>query len=140
MFDSREELEATLQKFSKFFDPKKLFQKVLRFSGPIGEEATRKILQMYYVLQDPGVPAKAKAIIIGALGYVICPFDLVPDFIPGAGLLDDIAAVTAAFVAVSMHVDDSVNRKVDEKMAQLLGGGDNEAEEKEAPSDDDQPQ
>ena len=138
MFDTREELEATLQKFSKFFDGKKLFRKVLRFSGPIGEEATRKILQMYYVLQNPSVPAKAKAIIIGALGYVICPFDLVPDFIPGAGLLDDIAAVTAAFVAVSMYVDESVNRQVEEKMALLLGGEEQEAEDNSEEGDDKQ--
>ena len=41
------------------------------------------------------------AIIMGALAYVVFPFDAVPDMIPFAGLIDDAAVLTAAMLKLS---------------------------------------
>lgn len=53
------------------------------------------------------VPEILIGTIIGALIYIFSPIDLVPDFIPGAGLLDDIAVATAVvnqiIKAISNH-------------------------------------
>jgi hypothetical protein CLOST_1278 len=43
-------------------------------------------LLLYYVAQSPTCPPKIKAGIIGALGYLISPFDLIPDIMPGIGI------------------------------------------------------
>jgi uncharacterized membrane protein YkvA (DUF1232 family) len=45
---------------------------------------------------DPRVPRRSKVALVLVLGYVVCPIDLVPDFIPVAGQLDD--AVVVALV------------------------------------------
>ena len=45
------------------------------------------------LVNDPRVPAAAKLPIVGILGYLILPTDLVPDFLPGLGQLDDLAVV-----------------------------------------------
>ena len=47
------------------------------------------------LLRDPRVPLRAKIILGGAVLYLAMPIDLVPDFIPIAGALDD--AIVAAF-------------------------------------------
>jgi uncharacterized membrane protein YkvA (DUF1232 family) len=48
------------------------------------------------LLRDPRVPRGRKALIVALTGYLALPFDLVPDFIPVAGQLDD--AVLVALV------------------------------------------
>jgi uncharacterized membrane protein YkvA (DUF1232 family) len=51
--------------------------------------------------RDPRVPLRRKFLLLGLAGYLALPFDLVPDFIPVAGQLDDaiiIALVLRHFV------------------------------------------
>jgi uncharacterized membrane protein YkvA (DUF1232 family) len=45
------------------------------------------------LLGDPRVPRRKKALLVALTGYVALPFDLVPDFIPVAGQLDDLVIV-----------------------------------------------
>jgi uncharacterized membrane protein YkvA (DUF1232 family) len=42
------------------------------------------------LLRDPRVPRRRKALLVGLAAYLALPFDLVPDFIPVAGQLDDV--------------------------------------------------
>jgi uncharacterized membrane protein YkvA (DUF1232 family) len=48
------------------------------------------------LLRDPRVPRRRKLLLAVAAGYLALPFDLVPDFIPVAGQLDD--AIVVALV------------------------------------------
>ena len=47
------------------------------------------------LLRDPRVPLRAKVVLGATAAYLAFPIDLVPDFIPVAGALDD--AIIAAF-------------------------------------------
>ncbi len=42
------------------------------------------------LLRDPRVPRRKKLLLVALAGYLALPFDLVPDFIPVAGHLDDV--------------------------------------------------
>lgn len=46
--------------------------------------------------RDPRVPRRRKLLLLALIGYLALPFDLVPDFIPVAGQLDD--AIVVALV------------------------------------------
>ena len=48
------------------------------------------------LLRDPRVPRRSKVVVAALIPYLALPFDLVPDFIPVAGQLDD--AILVAFV------------------------------------------
>ena len=48
------------------------------------------------LLRDPRVPRGSKVLVAALIPYLALPFDLVPDFIPVAGQLDD--AILVAFV------------------------------------------
>jgi uncharacterized membrane protein YkvA (DUF1232 family) len=52
------------------------------------------------LLGDPRMPRRYKAIVVALLGYLALPFDLVPDFIPVAGQLDDAIVVALALRAI----------------------------------------
>lgn len=54
----------------------------------------KKELKVYrLVLQHPQTPRLAKLFLGLAVGYVLLPFDLIPDFIPILGQLDEVLIV-----------------------------------------------
>ena len=60
-----------------------------------------KVYQL--VLKDKHTPTLARFLLWLAIGYVLFPFDIIPDFIPVIGYLDDIITVSIlVFVALRM--------------------------------------
>lgn len=45
------------------------------------------------LVKDPRVSLSPKLLLVGILGYVILPTDLLPDFVPGLGQLDDLMVI-----------------------------------------------
>ena len=53
----------------------------------------RDIHAVYLASDDPRVPWLAKAIALLVAGYALSPIDLIPDFVPVLGYLDDLVLV-----------------------------------------------
>ncbi len=53
----------------------------------------RDTLALYYSYRHPETPFTAKLLIGVTVGYLMSPIDLIPDFIPVLGLLDDLLIV-----------------------------------------------
>ena len=51
------------------------------------------------ILKHPETPMLAKILLGLAVGYILLPFDLIPDFIPVIGHLDDLVIVPALVYA-----------------------------------------
>lgn len=100
---------------------KKLFRQSKKYAKAIGAELLLKAFQLYYVLQKPELPPKVKAIIMGALAYLVLPIDLVPDIIPGIGYVDDLAVVGFALLQAMPYIDDEVTRKANESIKNIFG-------------------
>ena len=77
-------------------------------------------MQLWYVLQKKDVPAKEKALIMGALGYLIAPLDFVPDLTPVLGYSDDLMAITFAFLKVQGYIDDEVKDEAKALLAKVF--------------------
>jgi uncharacterized membrane protein YkvA (DUF1232 family) len=60
----------------------------------------RDVLALYYAARDPRVPWYAKALALCVAGYTLSPIDLIPDFIPVLGYLDDVIIVPLGIIAV----------------------------------------
>src|SRR5712672_764845 len=55
---------------------------------------------IYLASRDPRVPWYAKAVAIAVAAYALSPIDLIPDFIPVIGYLDDLIIVPLGIAAV----------------------------------------
>ncbi|MDE6267818.1 MAG: DUF1232 domain-containing protein [Muribaculaceae bacterium] len=81
---------------SKDFSPEKLFDKIAKVARKAGIKVVYAALILYYALTDKEVPLASKVIVIGALGYFICPLDIIPDFLGPLGYSDDLFALLYA--------------------------------------------
>ena len=55
----------------------------------------RDVHALYLAARDPRVPWYAKAVALAVAAYALSPIDLIPDFIPVIGYLDDLIIVPA---------------------------------------------
>ena len=60
----------------------------------------RDVHALYLAAGDPRVPWYAKALAAAVAGYALSPIDLIPDFIPVVGYLDDMLLVPLGILLV----------------------------------------
>ncbi|MBK6681697.1 MAG: DUF1232 domain-containing protein [Ignavibacteriales bacterium] len=104
-------------KYAQYFS-KENFDK---FIGSFGSKVKflRPLFALYFAAMDPQTPKWAKALIIGVIGYVILPIDLIPDMVPIAGLSDDLIAVTFMIGQASIDHNGRTLQKADEAILKM---------------------
>ena len=60
----------------------------------------RDVHALYLAGRDPRVPWYAKALALCVAGYALSPIDLIPDFVPVLGYLDDVILVPLGVLLV----------------------------------------
>lgn len=108
-------------KAEKWYSGPRLWSKLRRSSKFLGKNAVLTCLTLYHCLMDSDTPTWARGVIVGALGYLILPADLVPDIIPGAGYGDDWAALVGALGTVAAYVKDIHKVKAAAQTEKLFG-------------------
>ena len=64
------------------------------------KELKQFTLVAYYAARDPRTPALVRVLALFVAAYALSPIDLIPDFIPVLGLLDDIVIVPLGLALV----------------------------------------
>jgi uncharacterized membrane protein YkvA (DUF1232 family) len=108
-------------KYEKYFSNDGFWGKLKKGAKDAGVKVVYMGLLLFYALESPRTPLKAKVQIYGALGYLILPLDLVPDFLPVVGYVDDLGALGLALGAVAMSINDDVKRKAKDKLREFFG-------------------
>jgi len=93
-------------------------EKISRIARRAGAKLVYAALLLYYTLESDKVSFKDKAVIVGALGYLISPLDVIPDAIPIAGLGDDLAVLIYVLNKIWGEVDDDIKAKAHGKLLQ----------------------
>ncbi|MBR5062340.1 MAG: DUF1232 domain-containing protein [Prevotella sp.] len=103
-------------KYKDTFSTNGFVEKISRIAKRAGVKLVYAALILYYTLENDKVSIKDKAIIIGALGYLISPLDVIPDAIPIAGLGDDLAVLVYVLHKVWGEVSEEVKAKARAKL------------------------
>lgn len=106
-----------LSKYKDKFTKTGFVEKIHRIAKRAGAKLVYAALILYYSMESDKVSIKDKAIIIGALGYLISPLDIVPDAIPIAGLGDDLT-VLYVLHKIWGNVGEDVKTKAHAKLVQ----------------------
>lgn len=122
-FDEEKINNAELTKYEKKYSQDGFLNKIKKYGKVIGLGAIYKALQLWYVMQKPDVPATTKAVIMGALGYLVAPLDFIPDLTPILGYSDDIVAITYALLQVQGYIDDDLKNQAKAKIEAIFGEG-----------------
>jgi len=64
-----------------------------------------KLLNSYLKGDYTDIPRKQLVILVSAVSYLVSPIDLVPDFIPVVGLMDDMAVVSICIKATQSELE-----------------------------------
>ena len=103
--------------YANKFSQSEFVEKISRIAKRAGAKLVYAALILFYTLQRDKVSTKNKALIIGALGYMISPLDVVPDAIPIVGLSDDLAVLLYVLKTVWTDIDPSIQERAKEKLS-----------------------
>jgi uncharacterized membrane protein YkvA (DUF1232 family) len=102
--------------YANRFSQNDFIEKISRIAKRAGAKLVYAALILFYTLQSDRISAKDKAIIVGALGYMISPIDVIPDAIPIAGLTDDMAVLIYVLKKVWVDVDPEIKQRAKDKL------------------------
>jgi uncharacterized membrane protein YkvA (DUF1232 family) len=107
--------------YSKAYSVERFWSKLRTNSADAGRDVIEKALWLYYALENPATPVRAKATIIAALGYFVLLIDAIPDFTPVVGYADDLGVIAAAVATVAMNINADVKAKARAKLKDWFG-------------------
>ena len=107
-----------VNKYTKDYSENGFWDKIKKFAVKIGVKPIYISLLLYYSI--PKVSFIDKTIIIGSLGYLISPFDLILDTIPVIGLADDIGILMFAYYRIKTNIDDETRQKAKDKLKSIF--------------------
>ena len=111
-----------IKKYSKDYSEDGYWAKIKRYASKFGLKPVYISLLLFYSI--PKVSIIDKAIILGSLGYFICPIDAIPDSIPVVGYLDDIGVLTLAYYRIKVNIDDEAREKAKRTLKSFFGNFD----------------
>ena len=91
--------------YGKYFNESKF----AAFLGRYGKKLAfvQRAVTLFLCMRDKDTPKYVKAVIAGALGYLVLPIDIVPDTIPVLGWIDDVAVLAFAFKVANRYIKTS---------------------------------
>lgn len=107
-----------LSRFDGWYSRTKLFDKISRVAKKAGVKGVYAALLLYYALVNGKVPLRDKVIVVGALGYFICPTDFIPDLLGPLGYTDDITALMWALSRIWHNITPEVHERARAKLKQ----------------------
>ncbi len=104
-----------------FYRPKAFFNKLLEKIKRWARELKAQLLTLWFCRFHPGTPLAAKLLAGFVVAYAFSPIDLIPDFIPVLGYLDDLIIVPAGIYLtlrlIPPHVLADARMRADEWIA-----------------------
>jgi len=85
--------------------------------GKILNRAKQELAYYRALFTDPRTPRMSRWLLGGATAYLLSPIDIIPDFIPILGLLDDLVIVPSMIFAALAFIPASVKVECRERTA-----------------------
>ena len=99
-----------------------LWEKLKTYALKAGRVATKPILTFYYVMRNAETTTLEKALIYGAIAYIVIPSDLLPRRVMGLlGILDDAAVIAYVYNKISKKITIKITNNMEETLDNWFG-------------------
>jgi uncharacterized membrane protein YkvA (DUF1232 family) len=96
------------------------FVSLLQAARREARELKRQSLVVYFAARDPRTPIAVRLLALCIAAYALSPIDLIPDFVPVLGYLDDLVIVPLGVALVIRLIPQDVAAAAKERAAQAL--------------------
>lgn len=108
--------ETEYLKYAKNYSEGDFFIKIRKYAKNIGLTPITYAMAIYYLLKNNKVSQFEKIKIVGALGYLISPIDLIPDILLGTGYIDDAGMLYLVYKSVKNNINYEIAYNVYSKL------------------------
>ena len=95
-----------LDAYRRYFSKAAFLRKTKKLTKPVLERA----VLLYLVMLEKDTPASVKLAIAAVLGYLILPFDVIPDYLP-FGYVDDVSVMSALLTLLDKHISPELRER-----------------------------
>lgn len=132
MNDTKQPQETTLpgnmEEHGRHYNEPDFWEKLQALPRGAIAQVLEKALLLRELLFDGATPLWVKGAIVGVLGYLILPFDLIPDILPGVGYVDDVAAMSLLLGSLDYLITEDIRQRVRAKLPDSLQASPSESE------------
>lgn len=107
--------------YKKEFSEQGFWAKLQKHAKKLGVKTVYTVLLLFYAFKRKDTPRWAKNIVLGTLGYLIAPIDLIPDLSPLIGFTDDIGLLSFGLVGIAAYVNKEVRGQAREQLQKWFG-------------------
>ncbi|WP_116105016.1 YkvA family protein [Lewinella sp. IMCC34191] len=107
----------TTDSYRRFFRLGPFWKKLPGLARTAGLRSVYTALLLYYAYERKDTPAWAKRTILGALGYLLMPLDVIPDLTPILGYTDDFTVLAAGLTTVAAYINSEVKENAQARLA-----------------------
>lgn len=94
-----------------------------------------EVVALWFCTRDPKTPKRVRSAVFASLAYFILPTDLIADFVPGIGYMDDAMVIGRTLKSVHDHVTDEHRKLARQHIDMRLGVSDGASAATTPPSD-----
>ncbi len=101
---------------------REIYNNLHPYAMKAGRKTAKPLLQFYYVMQSDSVKSADRALIYGALAYVILPMSILPFSAHKLlGLIDEAAAIALVSKKIKPYITPDITAKVDDTLCEWFG-------------------
>jgi len=102
--------------YRKHYSDTSFAGKLKRTAKTAGMKVVYTALLLQYLMKSEDVSLKSKLLICAGLGYFILPIDLIPDFVPVIGYVDDLGVILLILGNMSSNITPEIKMKARENL------------------------
>jgi len=106
-----------MDKYRQYFSELRFWGKLKSFAKAAGVKTVYSALLLFFAYKRSETPGWAKRLVVGALGYLIMPIDVIPDLGFLIGYTDDLGVLSFALVTIAAYVNEDVRTNARGKLA-----------------------
>lgn len=118
------------EKLKQFYSDIKLLEKIQGALKTAGAMVLYPVMILFNLMRSPSTSVQDKMMIVAPLAYFILPTDLIPDYLAGAGYVDDGVAIMTCLQKLSTLITSELIEQTNKQYQQMIGKVDTEVVEK----------